>query len=154
MSEFPRIWQTIELEEEVGELRKILQQKPHFSASHWDPSKLTHLNVYISMNSSLSSSNTFRNVSIYQDPNDTLKSVALLQNFCQCSLRCRKLIAGYSLHNFPVRRKEKFLLEGVSRTANNAVELSLNLKHISGNIPLVRKCSQPQTHQCNETISS
>ena len=37
-------------------LGKILQQKRHFKASHWDPSKLTHFNRYFDEDSELSSS--------------------------------------------------------------------------------------------------
>ena len=52
-------------------LGTILQHRRHVSASHWNPSTLTHFNGYFKKNiANFHRENTRWNVSIYQDPND------------------------------------------------------------------------------------
>ena len=50
------VFPVLALREGICTLKKILQHKRHFKASHWDPSKFTYFNRYFDNNSRLSSS--------------------------------------------------------------------------------------------------
>ena len=69
---------------------KFCNYKRHFEAIHWNLSKLTHSTGYFDeVSASYPRENTFRNLSIYRDPNDSLQSVVYS---CQIFLSVVRLL--------------------------------------------------------------
>ena len=65
-------------------LRKILQHKRYFKASHWNPCKLTHFNGYFDLDSLQSLSNFRSGIDTDARLDDELYTEFILQSSLPC----------------------------------------------------------------------
>ena len=92
---------------------------------HWDPSKLTYVNEYSYEDRELSSSQYLWNVSIHQDPADSLKRVVSVAEFfavyCMTCMRIALIepsIAHFSLSFIPKITSTIFWIQCIKLTIN------------------------------------